>query len=189
MHLSARHGRTASWIALPLAIVASGAVIAGASYSAFFAATENAANTWKAGKITLTDNDNDSALFAADGLVPGSTQTKCITVSSSTTAKDTAVKLFTKDSSDTGLAEHIQMTIDRGTGDCGSLTVTETAYSGTLADLTAKTAFANGVGTWTPAIGDEDSVYRLTYTVDATTPNSAQDAAATTTFVWESQTS
>lgn len=188
MHLTARHGRTAAWIALPVAVIASGAVIAGASYAAFSDSTENAANNWKAGKITLTDDDNGTALFTADGLVPGSTQAKCITVSSSTTAKDTAVKLFTRDSSDTGLAEHIQMTVERGTGDCDSLSVTETAYSGTLQDLTNLTTFADGVGTWTPATGDEDSVYRLTYTVDRGTPNSAQDATATTTFVWESQT-
>jgi hypothetical protein len=92
MHISSRHGRTAAWIAFPLAVVASGALIATASYAAFSASTDNAGNSWRTGAVALTDNDQGTALFDEDDLVPGSTGSNCITVTATTT-NPTTVKL------------------------------------------------------------------------------------------------
>jgi hypothetical protein len=192
MHITSRHGRTAAWIALPLAVVASGALIATASYAAFSADTENAGNSWRTGAVTLTDDDQDSALFDVADLVPGSTGSNCITVTANTT-NPTTVKLYTAAQADEDtLAEYLNMTVERGSlgtpGDCGSFTATSTVHDGTLAGLMALDSFGEGLDDWAPAVGTASTTYRFVYDLDAGTPNSAQSSDAGTTFVWEAQT-
>ncbi|MFJ3382647.1 MULTISPECIES: hypothetical protein [unclassified Curtobacterium] len=192
MHLTARHGRTAAWIALPLAVVASGAVIATASYAAFSATTENAANSWRTGAVSLSDDDRGVALFSADDLVPGSSDSNCITVTSTTT-NPAEVRLYTAAQSDEDtIGQHLQMTVERGTlataGDCTTFTGASTVHDGTLAELLAAGSFGDGVDDWKPATGTSSTTYRFSYALDADTPNTAQDSEVGTTFVWEAQT-
>ena len=59
MHITSRHGRTAAWIAFPLAVVASGALIATASYAAFSDTTDNAGNV--IGELKLIYNKTRQA--------------------------------------------------------------------------------------------------------------------------------
>lgn len=192
MHLTARHGRTAAWIALPLAVVASGAVIATASYAAFSATTDNAANSWRTGAVSLSDDDRGVALFSADDLVPGSSDSNCITVTSTTT-NPAEVRLYTAAQSDEDtIGQHLQMTVERGTlataGDCTTFTGASTVHDGTLAELLAAGSFGDGVDDWKPATGTSSTTYRFSYALDADTPNTAQDSEVGTTFVWEAQT-
>lgn len=191
MHLSADRSRRAAWIALPLAVIASGVIVGTSSYAAFSAQTENAANSWSAGTVTLTDDDQGQALFDVDDLVPGDQGSDVITVTA-TTSKQSTVKLFTKDSADDRLAEHLHLTVERGhltdPSDENSFVVDEPVSAGTLEDLQAATSFGTGLGAWQPATGDEAATYRFSYELDDATPNTAQGAAAGTTFVWEAQT-
>lgn len=192
MHVSAARSRTAAWIAVPLAVVASGSLIATASYAAFSASTSNADNSWSTGKLSLTDDDQDTALFTVDSMVPGSTGSNCLTLSTTSTNPST-VKLFTTNTStDATLAADIDMVIEAGTlgtaGDCNSFANGQKVYDGTLGGLVSKTNFASGVAMWKPTIGDDEQTYRITYTLGADTTNSAQDSAVATTFVWEAQT-
>lgn len=192
MHISSRHGRTAAWIALPLAVVASGALIATASYAAFSASTDNAGNSWRTGAVALTDNDEGVALFDAEDLVPGSTGSNCITVTATTT-NPTTVKLYTAAQTDEDtLAQHVNMTVERGSlgtaGDCDTFTATSTVHDGTLAGLMDLDSYGEGLDDWAPATGTASTTYRFVYDLDAGTPNTAQSSEAGTTFVWEAQT-
>jgi len=191
MHLTNRHARTASWIAVPLAVLASGGIIAGSSYAAFSSATETAPNSWSAGHVQLSNDHEATAVFSETDLAPGATGTGCVTVTADTTV-DSTVHMYTKNANQTGdLAQYIGLTIERGTltdpADCSSLTGSTPVYQGTLADLASKDSFGTGLGTWAPAAGGESSTYRISYTVSDATPNTAQDATADTTFVWEAQ--
>ena len=192
MHTTSRHGRTAAWIAFPLAVVASGALIATASYAAFSSSTDNAANSWRTGAVSLTDDDQGVALFDVDDLVPGSAGSNCITVTATTTNAST-VKLFAVDGTDAdSLAEHVGLTVERGSlgtpGDCSTFTTTTTVHDGTLAGLMASESFGTGVDAWKPATGTASTTYRVSYDLSEAAPNTVQSSEAGTTFVWEAQT-
>lgn len=192
MHISARHSRTAAWITLPLAVVASAAVIATASYAAFSDTTDNAGNAWRTGGVSLTDDLQGEALFDAGDLVPGSTGMNCITVTATTT-NPTTVQLYTADQSDDdALAQYVGMTIERGSlataGDCATFTAESTVHDGSLGDLLTKTSFGTGVGDWAPSVGESATTYRFSYDLADDAPNTTQNSEAGTTFVWEAQT-
>lgn len=192
MHITSRHGRTAAWIAFPLAVVASGALIATASYAAFSSSTDNAANSWRTGAVSLTDDDQGVALFDVEDLVPGSAGSNCITVTANTTNAST-VKLYAADGTDAdSLAEHVGLTVERGSlgtpGDCSTFTTTTTVHDGTLAGLMESESFGTGVDAWKPATGTASTTYRVSYDLSEAAPNTVQSSEAGTTFVWEAQT-
>jgi hypothetical protein len=68
--------------AVPLAVVASGAMVWQSSYSAFSATTASPTNNWSAGTVALSDDDSNTAMFTASNLKPGATGVKCIAVTS-----------------------------------------------------------------------------------------------------------
>lgn len=193
-----RAARLAAWIAIPAALVASGVVVSTASYSAFSATTVNPTSNWTAGNVALTDDDNNTALFNATGLKPGSTGANCITVTSTGSLPST-VKLYGTNAATTNaLASNINLTVEQGTGggfgSCTGFTPAATSgnlYTGTVAGFgSASTTFATGVGTWAPTgSGSESRVYRFTYTVSSTAPNTVQGGTAALGFTWEAQNS
>ncbi|PZE93024.1 hypothetical protein DEJ00_02585 [Curtobacterium sp. MCLR17_039] len=175
MHTTSRHGRTAAWIAFPLAVVASGALIATASYAAFSSSTDNAANSWRTGAVSLTDDDQGVAMFDVDDLVPGSDGSNCITVTANTTNAST-VKLYAADAADADeLAQYVGMKVERGAlgtaGDCSTFTTGTTVHDGTLADLMASESFGTGVDAWKPATGTASTTYRFSYDLGEDAPN------------------
>ncbi|SDQ29230.1 hypothetical protein SAMN02800687_1256 [Curtobacterium sp. UNCCL20] len=193
-----RAARLAAWIAIPAALVASGVVVSTASYSAFSATTVNPTSNWTAGSVALTDDDNNTALFTATGLKPGSTGANCITVTSTGSLPST-VKLYGTNAATTNaLASNINLTVEQGTGggfgSCTGFTPAATSgnlYTGTVAGFgSASTNFATGLGTWAPTgSGSESRVYRFTYTVSSTAPNTVQGGTAALGLTWEAQNS
>ena len=191
-----RAARLAAWIAIPAALVASGVVVSTASYSAFSATTVNPTSNWTAGSVALTDDDNNTALFNATGLKPGSTGANCITVTSTGSLPST-VKLYGTNASATkALDANMTLTVEQGTGggfgSCTGFTPATTSgtlYSGLLSNFTASN-FASGLGTWAPTgTASESRVYRFTYTVSSTAPNTVQGGTAALGFTWEAQNS
>ncbi|OJF09353.1 hypothetical protein [Couchioplanes caeruleus] len=168
-------------------IAISSGVMWQASSAAFTANTGNSANTWNAGTVELSDDDNGSAMFSPTNLRPGSTGEKCINVSYTGSLAAT-VKLYgTAVSGD--LAPHIDLVIEEGSGGgygtCTGFTPSGTAYTGTLENFGAtKNNFANGVGTFAPASAD-NKTYHITYTLNASTPDIKQGTSAAATFTWE----
>jgi hypothetical protein len=181
---------------VPIAMIASGAMVWHASYSAFSSTTSNPTNNWTAGTVALTDDDSNTAMFNASGLKPGSTGAKCIVVTSNGNLPS-SVKLYGSSYSTTkSLSDYLTITVDEGTGGsfaggCGSFSSTQQIYNGSLTTFgTTKTSFGNGVGTWTPTgTAGETKVYKVTYTLSATTPDTAQGGTAALGFTWEAQNS
>ncbi|MEV6597222.1 hypothetical protein AB0M36_10210 [Actinoplanes sp. NPDC051346] len=168
-------------------IVISSGVMWQASSAAFTANTGNAANSWNAGTVTLSDDDNDTVMFSPTNLRPGSTGDKCINVSYTGSLSATVKMYGTAVSGD--LAPYVDLVIEEGTGggfgSCTGFSATGTAYTGTLSNFgSAKNNFNNGVGTFAPASAS-NKTYHITYTVNASTPDSAQGKSAAATFKWE----
>lgn len=180
---------------IPVAVIASGALVWQSSYSAFSATTSNPTNNWTAGTVALSDDDSNVAMFTATNLKPGSTGTKCIAVTSTGSLAST-VKLYGSSYSTTNaLATNLNLSVEEGTGattsSCAGFTGGTSIYSGTLAAFgTTKTAFSSGVGTWAPTgTASETKSYRIIYTLATATPDSAQGGTAALGFTWESQNS
>jgi hypothetical protein len=180
--------------AVPAALLASGGLVWSASYSAFSATTASPTNNWTAGTVALTDNDADTALFTASNLKPGATAARCITVTSSGSLAST-VKLYgTEYATTKDLAGNLNLKVEEGSGstnaDCTGFTAAGAAiFDGTLSSFGAKTSFATGVGSWTPAAGTQTKSYRVTYVLNANTPDSAQGGTAKVGLTWEAQNS
>ncbi|GAB2980781.1 hypothetical protein [Frigoribacterium salinisoli] len=201
--VSPRTARLAALIGVPVALVASGAVVSTASYSAFSSTTENPTSNWATGSVALTDDDGGAggsggtALFSATNLKPGSTDAKCITVTSTGTLPST-VKLYgTGASSTKDLAANTTLTVEQGTGgsfgSCTGFTPATTGgtlYNASLAGFaTAHSNYANATGGWVTAGGTaaESRTYRISYTVSPTLANTSQGASASLGFTWEAQ--
>ena len=185
--MSVKKSTVVKSLAVPLALLASGALVSQASYAAFSATTANPSNTWAAGQVALTDDDGGTspttgtAMFTASKLKPGSTGQKCIVVSSTSTVASTLKLYSTAVSTTNGLSTYLNLTVEEGTGGsfaggCTGFTAAATDFTGTLAGFgTGATAFGSGVGafalTGTPT---ETRSYRFTYSLDAA-------------FTWEAQ--
>lgn len=194
--VSPRAARLAAWIAVPAALVASGVVVSTASYSAFSATTTNPTSNWTAGTVALSDDDANTALFAATNLKPGSTDSKCITVTSTGSLPSTVKLYATSPSTSSVLAQNTTIKIEQGTGggfsSCSGFTPAATGgtlFENSLPTLgTQATSFASGLGAWTTTgAASETRVYRVTYTVAANTPNTAQGTTASIGLTWEAQ--
>jgi hypothetical protein len=194
-----RAGRIANWLALPVAILLSGATIGTASYAAFTATTSTPTNNWAAGTVALADDDAATALFSATNLAPGSTDTRCIAVTS-TGSLASAVRLYGTGATTTNaLSSHITLTITQGTGGtfaggCAGfvpLVSGSSVYAGSLENFgTTATNYATGLGNWTPSgAASETRVFQFVYTVDAGAPNTTQGGTAALGFTWEAQNS
>lgn len=180
---------------VPLAVLASGALVWQSSHAAFSDTTSNPTNNWAAGTVVLNDDDNNTAMFNATNLKPSQTGTKCIAVTSTGSLPST-VKLYgTAYATTNGLASNINLTVEEGTGatssTCAGFTGGSTLFTGTLASFgTTRTSFATGVSSWAPTgAASETKAYRVTYTVNANTPDSAQGGTAALGFTWEAQNS
>jgi len=173
--------------AVALALVS--LVVMVGSRAAFSDTTSNAANSWSAGTVTITDDDSGSAMFNASAMKPGDTVTECIVVTYSGSLVPADVSLYGS-TGGSGLDAYLDMTVDIGTGgvfgDCTGFSLSSTPFSGTLASFSAThTNFASGVLAWSPAATPQSRTYRFTLTLQD--DNAAQGLNATATFTWEAQ--
>jgi hypothetical protein len=184
------HRKTLVAAAVPVAFLLSGALIWQASYAAFTDTTSNDNNSWTAGSVTITDDDGGSALFTVSGLVPGATGARCITVTySGTVTADIAMTAayHSGDVATNPLAPYLDMAVNKGAGasvaaDCTGFTPGSDVYTGDAATMTG----AGSLDTWVGSTGNT-AVYRITYTLDAATPNASQGDAAGIDFFWNAQ--
>jgi hypothetical protein len=188
------------WGILPVSVLLSGLVVWQSSYAAFSTTTVNSSNSFASGSVILTDDDSSTAMFTPTLLKPLDTGTKCIVVTSTGTLASTVELYATTFSTTNALASWLDMVIDEGTGgtfatsgptSCTGFVLGGNIYTGTLATFgTTKTNFATGVGTWAPAgTGSPTKTYRIKYTLNTATPNTAQSGTAALGFTWEAQNS
>src|ERR1700712_3396735 len=174
--------------AIPLAVLASGGLVWQSSYSAFSATTSSPTNNWTAGTVALSDDDSNTAMFTA-------TNVKCIAVTSTGSLASTVKLYSTAYSTTNALAANINLKVEEGTGattaSCAGFTGASTLFDNPLSSFgTTKTSFATGLSSWEPpGAASETKSYRITYTLSATTPDTAQGGTAAVGFTWESQNS
>ena len=133
--------------------------------------------------VSLVDDRGGTALFTSTDLRPGATETACVALAVTGSARSTGEVTLSAEVTEDALAPHLLVTVERGTlGDparCASFTGVP-AWSGTLAQLPR--AATAGIPTgWRP--GDSPSTtYRISVTV--LDDHRAQGLRAAATFVW-----
>lgn len=183
------------------------------SYAAFYDMTDNTANQWAAGSVTLTnDPDGDgtfggstTAEFNESTLVPGDTGTGCIDVKYEGTITDSAsltnIALYianlsdTDGGSDTGngakLSDDLDIVVNiyAATETCATLVPNKTLILASSPLATLPTSFGTGVDTgWKPSATNEVRAFEFTWTLGSDTANDAQGDSAQVDLVWEIQT-
>ena len=188
-----RGGAAARTIAATIAAALTGSslLIWQATRATYSGTTTNPSNSWATGTVSLTDDDSASAMFSVTLATPTATGQHCIKVTygGNVTAP---VKLYVANFSDTNsVASYLDLTVEEGSGStfasCAGFSASATIFNGTLAGFSADTDYASGVGTWTPTGAAQTEVYRFTWTLNASAPNSTQASTAAADFVWEAQ--
>jgi hypothetical protein len=174
------------------------------SYAAFTATTKNAGNNWSTGQVVLTNDSAGTARFVVSNMLPGQTQTKCITVTANATVpglvKGYAINPVT---STAGLENYIDVTVVDGSGGSFASCTGFTPSTGggvVVNDLPLSTiylanSYATGFGGWAIAgTGNETRTYEITWTFDTTglsqsALNALQGANTGLDFQWELQSS
>ena len=158
------------------------------SQAAFTATTSNPTSGFTAGRLGLADDDANTAMFNAVGMVPGSSVTKCITVTYNGDVTPAPVRLY--GTSAGALAPYLNLTVEVGTGgsfaNCSGFTPSSTLWSGTLSGFSSThTNWANGRAAFTAAATPTSRTFRFTAVVQDT--DAAQSLNATAAFTWETQ--
>lgn len=173
-----------------------GTVAGVGSFSAFTSQADNDDNVVAAGTVVLADNDGGTTpLYEITDAKPGSTQTSCIRVAY-TGSLDATVKLYTPDTVG-ALAPEVNLKIESGTQaspsypSCTGFAAETTLFDAALS--TFPTTYAGGVTDYpgtvaTKWVNGDAVVYRVTATLSASAPDSAQgDTTGLHTLRWEAQ--
>lgn len=189
-----RRRRRRGWTVLPVVVglLAASAAVWQRSEAAFTGTTTNPSNSWSVGTVSLADDDAAAAMFNASGLFPGSTGQRCITVTYGGSVTS-AVKLYVPATTGTTLLGYLDLVVEEGTGgsfaSCAGFTPSSTLFTGTLATAASSNAtYANGWSSWSPTGAAQTRTYRVSYTLNAATPDTEQGLSATATFQWEART-
>jgi hypothetical protein len=176
--------KAATALAAPVAIVTAAALIWSASNAAFSATTRNSGNNWSTGTVALSDDDAGSATFQVANMLPGQTQTKCITVTAKASVPGTVRTYALNASGDPNLLSHILISMASGTGgsfgSCTGFTWERDEMSAasrtSLADFAAISSYAGAtlVSDWVVPAGTTSRTYKVTWTFDATGLTQAQ---------------
>ncbi|MBS1879771.1 MAG: hypothetical protein JST31_09675 [Actinobacteria bacterium] len=177
------------------------ACIAGAGvFSAFSSQTDNPGNVVTAGTVVLESNGSGSALYSMTAAKPGESQTSCTKVTYKGSLPAT-VKVYTP-STIGELGSSVNLKIEAGTQATSTFPSCEgftpaatgaTVFEGTLASFgTERNSFANGVATFpagaTKWETNSSVVYRVTATLSASAPESAQGKTTGSHILrWEAQ--
>jgi hypothetical protein len=169
---SRRARKLGTVVVTPIAIIAAGAMVWQSSYAAFSGTTRNSGNSWSTGSVALTDDDTGSARFQATGMVPGSTETKCIAVTANATVPG-VVKAYAINpvASAAGLQDYVKVSVRHGSGGgfgtCdGFVSAGISIPEMSLTTLATYSSYANGAGGWAVAKGSQTRTYEITWRFD-----------------------
>ena len=158
------------------------------SQAAFTASTSNTGNGFTAGDLSLFDDDDDTAMFNATGMVPGSSVTECITVTYDGDVTPAPVRLY---GTGTGaLAPFLDLRIEVGTGgsssSCAGFTPSGTLSDDTLSQFAAtRTNWSNGLAAFSATTTPTSRTFR--FTAEVQDDDAAQGLSANAGFTWETQ--
>lgn len=198
---SRRTTKVAAALTTPIAVLAAGALVYQASYAAFTGQTRNSGNEWSTGSISLTDDDQGSARFQVRNMLPGDTDSKCLTITANASVpsmvKGYAINPVT---SVQGLESRIKMTVQSGTGgsftDCTGFVPIPgepVVPPQPLATLFDNNSFDKALGGWEVGTGTHTRTYKMTWTFDTAGMtqqqiDQLQGAKTGLDFQWEMRT-
>jgi hypothetical protein len=194
---------------VPLGLLTCCALVWQSSAAAFTATTSNPENSWTTGKVELASTPGTAVFTAGKLLVPGSSGSKCITVTYKGSV-DTAiegVRLWgvVKNTSDADLAAKLEVTVQMSRSavpgtpdvDCASFPTSSFDYAPTTLstfpkNYTSGIGHANGttVGDWRPfPTTDVSRTYKISYRLPADVANAdaLQGKTVEMAFTWEVQ--
>ncbi|MGH1491736.1 MAG: hypothetical protein ACRBK7_20485 [Acidimicrobiales bacterium] len=170
-----------------VAALATAISLATVSSAALYSDSENlAANTFSTATVQLSDDDAGSALFVLSDLGRGDSGSECIVVQYDGDIAST-VRLYHQSGSGT-LGQHLDITVEEGSGaSCGAFSGS-TLFDGTLADFASNhNDFTGGLGSFSPATTGETTTFRFTYLIPTDAPSSAASSTVTATLQWEAR--
>lgn len=177
---SKRTAKIATALVTPLAVLAAGGIVWQGSHAAFSGQTRNSGNDWSTGSVALTDDDKGAARFQVANMIPGDTDTKCITVTANASVPGTVKGYAVNPSfSSAALSDHIFITLREGSGgsfdSCAGFTANSTIVSSVrLSGFAGVNSYANAVGGWNVSAGVSSRTYELTWKFDTTGLTQAQ---------------
>jgi hypothetical protein len=183
-----------------LVMGAFGAVSGAATFSAFSSETTNAANSFAAGSVELTDNDVGAAMLSLSDAQPGATDTSCILVTYSGSLSS-RVRLY---GALTGtLAPYLTLTVTRGDDptpafdDCNGFVPDSTNYVGAGPGVVYQGALSAFPSTYAAGIVDPlaaspeawttGETHTYHFAVSLADDNGAQGLTSTAAFTWEAR--
>jgi hypothetical protein len=194
-----RARRIATISAAPVAVLVAGLLIWQSSNAAFTARTQSVGNNWATGSVSLTDDDLGAAAFSVQGVVPGQTGSRCITVTS-TSSVPGVVKLYLTRMGLNGLQDYIYGSLETGAGgsfgSCTGFVAEAPATPFVPFSLFGASTYdyATGAAPWATAgnTAGESKTYKFTWVFDTTGLTQAQvDAlqgkSISTDLIWELQ--
>jgi hypothetical protein len=168
------------------------------SQAAFTDTTTNPGNTWTAGSVTVTDDQNGTKVFNLSGLKPGDSGDACIVVTYAGTLTNSTVKFyvnnFTDNSTGGAWGGGITLTVTTGGGTCplASITGQTTAVNNkSLSFLNTNNDYPAGTSMfdWTNPANNATRPYNVHYAVSGSLADDGDDGiqgkTATLDLVWE----
>jgi hypothetical protein len=200
MPATRRAAKIATALVTPLAVLAAGGVVWQGSHAAFSGQTRNSGNDWSTGSVALTDDDKGAARFQVSNMIPGDTETKCITVTANASVPGT-VKGYAVNPTfpSPALADRIFVTLREGSGgsfeSCTGFTANSTiAANVPLSTFAGANSYATALGGWQVNAGVQTRTYELTWKFNTTGMTQAevddlQGKRAGIDMQWELQSS
>lgn len=146
------------------------------SMAAFSDTTINPDNGWDSGTVVINDNLDGTAMFNANNIVPGYSESQTITVTNSSSV-DTEVALYA-DVGGTGLEDYLTVVVTRDGAEI---------YNGGLTGMPADFASAPKVSE--TGVGDDvnDYVFVVEFPTGQADVDDVQGSNASATFTWEAR--
>lgn len=197
------HATTGRLAAVATALLLVLFLVLSVSRAAFTIDTVNPGNSVSASGISLTDNDDNSAMYAATNVDPTTTLTHCINVTYTGGFDVPPVHLYVPTVAPGALAQYLNVKVELGVADSlvtpapafstdctgfvpdvtvGPPTALGTIYDGSLAAI--GNDYATGITAWDPA-ATETRPFRFTVTVGS--DPTAAGTSALWDFTWETQ--
>jgi predicted ribosomally synthesized peptide with SipW-like signal peptide len=163
--------------------------------AALSATTDNSANQFNAGEISITDNDAGSFMYNVTNALPGDTVSRCIQVTyTSTPGLNSNVVLY-MGTPIGSVGPYVDMTVDVGTQaspvfpDCTGFAASSNLFTGTLtgfqaAHNSAGTGLAYSPNGATPWASGNTVVYRVTLTLSNTARLPGENFSGTHVYTW-----
>ena len=177
------------------ALALAGLALTTTSNAGLTASAANQGNSFSTGHVGIS-SDGVGELFTVTGLAPGRTVAGCIVVTYESSVRDPAeTRLYSGGFvGSTSLAEHLNLTVEEGTGGsfgrCDGFEAENTIVANeTVARFAAsRTEFSSGAGQWAPVVAGESRTYRPTIGLDPEAPSSLQQQSLIDLgFAWEAE--